>query len=64
MAPHLLTEYLEELAGRFHAWYQKHRIVDAGKPDLSRDRLYLADCVRVVMANGLKMLGITAPKKM
>lgn len=64
LAPHLLTEYLEELAGLFHAWYQKCRIVDAAAPELSRDRLYLADCVRVVMANGLKMMGITAPEKM
>jgi arginyl-tRNA synthetase len=64
LAPHLLTEYLEELAGLFHAWYQKCRIVDAAAADLSRDRLFLADCVRVVMANGLKMLGITAPEKM
>ncbi len=64
LAPHLLTEYLEELAGLFHAWYQKCRIVDAATPELSRDRLYLADCVRIVMANGLKMLGITAPEKM
>ncbi len=64
LAPHLLTEYLEELAALFHAWYQKHRIVDAAAPELSRSRLYLADCARVVMANGLKILGITAPEKM
>ncbi len=64
LAPHLLTEYLEELAALFHAWYQKHRIVDSAAPELSRDRLYMADCARVVMANGLKILGITAPEKM
>lgn len=64
LAPHLLTEYLEELAGLFHSWYQKHRIVDSAAPELSRDRLYLADCVRTVMANGLGMLGMTAPEKM
>ncbi|MBW7996982.1 MAG: arginine--tRNA ligase [Candidatus Glassbacteria bacterium] len=64
LSPHLLTEHLEELAGLFHAWYQKHRIVDSAAPELSRDRLYLADCVRRVMANGLELLGITAPEKM
>jgi arginyl-tRNA synthetase len=64
LAPHLLTEYLEELAGLFHAWYQKHRIVDAAAPELSRDRMYLSDCVRRVMANGLELLGIKAPEKM
>ncbi len=56
--------FLEELARRFHAWYQRHRIVDREQPELSRDRLYLADCVRSAMANGLRLLGITAPEKM
>jgi len=64
LEPHHLPTYLEDLAGRFHAWYQKHRIVDAAHPELSLDRLYLADCVRRVMADGLKLLGIDAPEKM
>lgn len=64
LEPHHIPYYLEELAGRFHSWYQHHRIVDVEDPALSLDRLYLADCVRTVMANGLKLLGITAPEKM
>ncbi len=64
LEPHHIPYYLEELARRFHSWYQHHRIVNTDDPALSLDRLYLADCVRRVMANGLKLLGITAPEKM
>ena len=64
LEPHHIPYYLEELARRFHSWYQRHRIVNAADAALSLDRLYLADCVRTVMANGLKLLGITAPEKM
>ncbi len=63
LEPHRIPYYLEELARRFHAWYHHHRIVTEDKI-LSLDRLYLADCTRVVMADGLGLLGITAPEKM
>jgi len=63
LEPHRIPYYLEELARRFHAWYHHHRIVTEDEA-LSLDRLYLADCARVVMANGLGLLGITAPEKM
>jgi len=64
LEPHHIPYYLEELARRFHTWYQHHRIVNADDPALSLDRLYLADCVRTVMANGLRLLGITPLEKM
>ncbi|MEA2063927.1 MAG: arginine--tRNA ligase [Gemmatimonadota bacterium] len=63
LEPHRLPYYLEELARRFHTWYHHHRIVTRDV-ELTLDRLYLADCVRTVMANGLKLLGIAAPEKM
>lgn len=64
LEPHHLPYYLEELARHFHTWYQHYRIVNAEDPATSLDRLYLADCVRTVMANGLKLLGLTAPERM
>ena len=64
LEPHHIPYYLEQLARHFHSWYQHHRIVNAGDAALSLDRLYLADCVRTVMANGLRLLGINAPEKM
>ncbi|MCE5270371.1 arginine--tRNA ligase [bacterium] len=63
LEPHHIPFFLEELARKFHGWYQRHRIVSEDKA-LSRDRLYLADCVRTVMSAGLGLLGITAPEKM
>jgi arginyl-tRNA synthetase len=64
LEPHHLPYYLEELARHFHTWYQHYRIVNAEDPATSLDRLYLADCVRTVMANGLRLLGLTAPERM
>ncbi|HUU27323.1 MAG TPA: arginine--tRNA ligase [archaeon] len=64
LEPHHIPYYLEELAHLFHSWYQHYRIVNTEDKSTSLDRLYLADCVRTVMANGLRLLGITAPEKM
>ncbi|MEA1996381.1 MAG: arginine--tRNA ligase [Gemmatimonadota bacterium] len=64
LEPHHIPYYLEGLAARFHSWYQRHRIVNTADKKPSLDRLFLADCVRTVMANGLRLLGITAPEKM
>ena len=61
---HHLPRYLEELASLFHAFYNKCRILDDDAPELTQARLVLADCVRVVMQNGLSLLGISAPESM
>ncbi len=61
--PHRLTNYLQDLAGIFHHFYQKHRVVTDNVP-LSQARLLLCQATRVVFANGLKILGITAPERM
>src|SRR5205807_8409531 len=56
--PHRLTGYLEGLARLTHAWYHKYRVL--GEPK-ERARLVLARAVRQVLANGLALLGISAP---
>lgn len=67
--PHRLTYYLTELASSFHRYFNlgtknpEHRIVCKDKP-LSQARLFLAEAVRIVLYNGLKLLGITAPERM
>ncbi|MFO7739711.1 MAG: arginine--tRNA ligase [Desulfatiglandaceae bacterium] len=69
LEPHRLTYYLTELAALFHQYFNlgtkipDHRIVS---PDLilSRARLRLVDAVRIVIANGLGLLGINAPERM
>ncbi len=61
--PSRINRYLTALAGDFHRFYNACRI-KGEEPELLRARLKLADCVRVVLANGLGLLGVTAPEKM
>jgi arginyl-tRNA synthetase len=66
--PHRVARYLEELAGRFHKWYDTCRVrpinADEEVTDLHRSRLWLNDATRQVLANGLSLLGVTAPERM
>ena len=64
MEPFGLLIYLQEVATCFHRFYDKHRVVDLSNPDLSVERLALIDAVRVVLANGLRLLGVSTPEKM
>jgi arginyl-tRNA synthetase len=59
-----LVNYLQELAAAFHRFYDRHRVIDAEKPELSVERLALVHGARIVLANGLKLLGVSTPKKM
>ena len=66
MEPHRIPFYLKELAGAFHAYYHdrnKHKVVsdDAG---LSAARLYLVSAVRIIIRNGLTLMGVSAPEIM
>ncbi len=63
LAPHRLTYYLTELAGSFHRYYNRHRIITDDKT-LSQARLFLSLGVRIVIKNGLSLLGVSAPEKM
>ena len=62
-APHQVAYYLRELAGEFHSYYNAERfLVDERSVRLAR--LALSAAVRTVLANGLALLGVTAPQKM
>ncbi len=61
--PHQLAHYLRELANEFHTYYNAHQfLVDAG--ELRHARLSLIGATRQVIANGLGLLGVSAPEKM
>ncbi|MGH8110769.1 MAG: arginine--tRNA ligase [Rhodanobacteraceae bacterium] len=61
--PHLLAQYLRELAGGFHVWYNAEQfLVDDER--LRNARVALAFAVRQVLASGLDMLGVSAPESM
>lgn len=64
MEPFGLIQYLQELAACFHRFYDHHRVVDPSAPEMSRERLALIDAARIVLANGLHLLGVTTPEKM
>jgi len=61
--PHRITFYLQELSGMFHPYYNKYRVI-AEEKELSRARLALCDAIRIVLQDGLEILGISAPEKM
>ena len=63
LEPHGLTTYLQRLAEQFHIFYDRHRVI-TGDVALSRARLALIEATRWVLANGLGVLGISAPKRM
>lgn len=60
---HRIAFYLQELVSIFHRYYKQHRIVTENR-ELSLARLLLVDCLRRVIASGLSILGVSAPKKM
>jgi arginyl-tRNA synthetase len=65
--PHRVARYLEELAGRFHKWYEATRVTPRGDEpvaDAHRTRLWVALAARQVFANGLGLLGVSAPERM
>ncbi|HRI47542.1 MAG TPA: arginine--tRNA ligase, partial [Ignavibacteriaceae bacterium] len=58
-----ITSYLEELASAFHKFYTFSRILGTEK-NLAEARLALAEASKIVITNGLKILGVSAPEKM
>ncbi|MFQ6111128.1 MAG: arginine--tRNA ligase [Nitrospinota bacterium] len=63
LEPHRLPYYLVELAKELHSYYNRHRILTDDR-ELVAARLFLASCIRTVLGNALKLLGVTAPERM
>jgi arginyl-tRNA synthetase len=65
--PHRVCRYLEDLAGDYHRFYDSCRVLPMGDEepgDLQRARLALCEATRQVIANGLDILGVSAPERM
>lgn len=65
--PHRICRYLEDLAGDYHRFYDACRILPQGDEeptDLNTARLALCQATRQVVANGLAILGVSAPERM
>ncbi len=65
--PHRIARYLEDTAAAYHRFYDNCRVLPMGDEeptDLHKARLLLVDATRTVLANGLALLGVTAPERM
>ncbi|HKJ66655.1 MAG TPA: arginine--tRNA ligase [bacterium] len=63
LEPLHLCNYLQDLATALHKFYTEHWVITSNQP-MTEARLYLIDAARIVLANGLTILGITAPERM
>ena len=63
LEPHLIAQYLRELAHAFHTWYHGTQVLVADDAERNA-KLTLACAARQVLANGLNVLGVSAPEKM
>ena len=66
LAPHKVIFYLMELAGDWHSYYNKHKVIDPENVDISvsKARVCLITALQLVFKNGLEILGLTAPERM
>jgi len=61
--PYPITTYLLDLVGVFHRFYERQKVLSEDK-ELTQARLLLIEAVKIVLDNGLKLLGISRPKRM
>ncbi|WP_433455009.1 arginine--tRNA ligase [Streptomyces sp. CA-142005] len=65
--PHRVAHYLEALAGTYHRFYDACRVLPRSgetPDDRTRARLWLTEAARLVLRNGLRLLGVSAPERM
>lgn len=63
LEPHRITFFLNELAGVFHSYYNKNKVISDNE-NLMKARLFLVKTVKIVLQNALNILGVNAPGKM
>ena len=64
LEPQNISNYLAELSSSFHSYYAKERVIDLENKTLTEARVYLINAARIVIRNGLTVLGVSAPEKM
>jgi len=63
LEPHRLVYYLMDLASYFHAYYNKHRVISEDI-SLTQSRICLVEAVKIIIKNGLSLLGVSSPESM
>jgi len=61
--PHVMAQFMKELASDFHTWYNALKVLE-NDAQIRNARLALSEAVRQVLANGLGLLGVSAPEEM
>lgn len=61
---HKLPHYAIKLADKFHSFYNECKVIDVENPELSKARLNLVNAVKIVLAETLRLIGVSAPERM
>ncbi|HTY74320.1 MAG TPA: arginine--tRNA ligase [Candidatus Nanoarchaeia archaeon] len=64
LKPNMIADYSNALADKFNTFYNALPVIKAETKEISEARLALTDAIRIVLSNGLSLIGITAPDKM
>ena len=63
-SPNKICNFIQKLAQYFHSFYGACKINDQSNPELTNERLALADATRITLKNALDLLGVSAPEQM
>lgn len=61
---HRMTHYIQNLASKFHSFYSACKVNDPENPELSAKRIALLQAVKIVLADALSLIGVSAPESM
>ena len=64
LEPRKIATYLEEVAAAYHKFYGNHKIINLQNLALSASRKKLCEATKIILKNGLSILGISAPERM
>ena len=64
LEPRKIATYLEEVAAAYHKFYGNHKVINPKNTGLSSARKKLCEATKIILTNGLSILGISAPERM
>ena len=64
LEPRKIATYLEEVAAAYHKFYGNHKVINPQNTGLSSARKKLCEATKIILTNGLSILGISAPERM
>lgn len=64
LKPNMIADYTNALADKFNTFYNAYPVIKAETPEISAARVALTDSIRIVLSNGLALIGVVAPERM